>query len=414
MKLFTSLFIFISPLALSAVPYPFTAGSIISAGDMNANFSYLEGRLNNLDAPSIKLNSTNYVELKPATSGASYTLRFPPSSGANGQVLIKDSTDGTYWGTPTIAFPTPGNSGADVNWSGMVLNIPTASASARGLMSPTLYSDLTNALTQSTSASATLAGTSLVHNGMYSYAGNLNIMTSDTSSIYLGTNATQRITIDGPSGNVGIGISAPSAILQAHRASGSATIARIEGMTNTAPHLEFYNLTSAKSWSYRFNSTTPGALEFCETGVSCPIYFSPGGNIGIGTTAPTSMLHVAGQITTSVSVNVASDRKLKKDITKIGPSLEKISTLSGYTYRLKDDSYKHVHLGLIAQEIETVFPQAVKTDFRGLKSVAYTELLAPIIESIKELKTQNEGLKNENQILKQYLCKKDPEATFCR
>lgn len=78
-------------------------------------------------------------------------------------------------------------------------------------------------------------------------------------------------------------------------------------------------------------------------------------------------------------------------------------------------------MGVIAQEVEKVFPEAVVTDeVTGYKSVAYSKLVAPLIEAVKELAGNDDkqsrdiaSLKEENQMLKDYICSKDPEAPFC-
>jgi len=57
--------------------------------------------------------------------------------------------------------------------------------------------------------------------------------------------------------------------------------------------------------------------------------------------------------------------------------------LNGYYFTWKSDDTKDI--GLVAQEVEKVFPDAVATDTKGLKSVKYGNLVAPIIEAIKEL-----------------------------
>lgn len=49
-------------------------------------------------------------------------------------------------------------------------------------------------------------------------------------------------------------------------------------------------------------------------------------------------------------------------------------------------------MGVIAQEVEKVFPEAVMTDSKGMKSVAYGNLVAPLIEAIKELSHKIDGL----------------------
>ena len=42
-------------------------------------------------------------------------------------------------------------------------------------------------------------------------------------------------------------------------------------------------------------------------------------------------------------------------------------------------------MGVVAQDVEAVFPELVTTDDRGLRKVDYAGLIAPVIEAIKEL-----------------------------
>ncbi len=93
----------------------------------------------------------------------------------------------------------------------------------------------------------------------------------------------------------------------------------------------------------------------------------------------------------------SSDERLKKDITPIGDSLGKILKLNGVTYSWKDASRSEARqIGVIAQDVEKVFPEAVATNDKGMRSVAYGNLVAPLIEAVKELKKQNDTLKQEN------------------
>jgi hypothetical protein len=52
-------------------------------------------------------------------------------------------------------------------------------------------------------------------------------------------------------------------------------------------------------------------------------------------------------------------------------------------------------IGVIAQEIEAVFPELVTTRANGYKAVKYDKLVAVLIEAIKELKLEVEELKNK-------------------
>ena len=61
--------------------------------------------------------------------------------------------------------------------------------------------------------------------------------------------------------------------------------------------------------------------------------------------------------------------------------------LNGVRYQFKDDKEEY-RLGLIAQDVEQVFPEAVKTMPDSVKAIAYTDLIAVTIEAIKEQQQQ--------------------------
>jgi hypothetical protein len=52
-------------------------------------------------------------------------------------------------------------------------------------------------------------------------------------------------------------------------------------------------------------------------------------------------------------------------------------------------------IGVIAQEIEKIFPEVVTTRDNGYKAVKYEKLVAFLIQAIKELKTEVDNLKNK-------------------
>ena len=56
-------------------------------------------------------------------------------------------------------------------------------------------------------------------------------------------------------------------------------------------------------------------------------------------------------------------------------------------------------MGVIAQEVQKVFPEAV-VENGGVLYVNYYSLIAPIVEALKELKLQNDTLRSELDILK--------------
>lgn len=87
---------------------------------------------------------------------------------------------------------------------------------------------------------------------------------------------------------------------------------------------------------------------------------------------------------TAGGVFANSDLRLKENISPLEGSLDKILATEGLSYNYKAESAENVHYGVIAQEIEKLFPHMVKEDARGYKSVNYTELIPVLIEAIKE------------------------------
>jgi len=78
---------------------------------------------------------------------------------------------------------------------------------------------------------------------------------------------------------------------------------------------------------------------------------------------------------------------------------DKISQLRGVTWEWRedapDDAKEQPGIGVIAQEVEKVFPQLVSTDEQGRKKVEYEGLIAPLIEAVKELDGRVRSLEEE-------------------
>ena len=86
----------------------------------------------------------------------------------------------------------------------------------------------------------------------------------------------------------------------------------------------------------------------------------------------------------------SSDERLKKNIKTLTSALEKITAMRGVEFdRKNNDSHE---IGLIAQEVLLVYPEAVEKngDFLGLN---YGSLIGPLIEAIKELKAEFDAYK---------------------
>lgn len=113
---------------------------------------------------------------------------------------------------------------------------------------------------------------------------------------------------------------------------------------------------------------------------------------GIDTTTPAYPLDING-IARAAQMLTISDARLKTSIEKIDSALEKIRQINGYSFEWKKDGKPD--FGVLAQEVEKIFANAVISDKDGIKTVQYTALIAPIIEAIHELNSQIDALSNE-------------------
>lgn len=133
------------------------------------------------------------------------------------------------------------------------------------------------------------------------------------------------------------------------------------------------------------------------------------GHVGLGALDPSYQLTVNGPAI-ATSWNITSDSRLKKNVKQIEAPLSKILKLRGITFdwdheKLKLKAYQTHDIGVIAQEVEGVFPEAVVTDESGFKSVSYSKLVAPLIGAVKELSDENESLRRDVQEMKTNLAK---------
>lgn len=131
----------------------------------------------------------------------------------------------------------------------------------------------------------------------------------------------------------------------------------------------------------------------------------PSGNVGILINTPLYALDVAGTTRSTSGFWDASDFRFKKDIRFISSALPNLLKLQGVTYFWKKDEFPelkfddNLQYGVIAQDLEKIFPELVHTDGHGFKSVSYSKLTPLLIEAIKEQQKMIEELKiiNDNQ-----------------
>lgn len=214
-----------------------------------------------------------------------------------------------------------------------------------------------------------------------------------TGNIYLSTgsssnNDTPKLTVLN-GGNVGIGTSNPYRRLDLGSGYGSSWI---------DPASKKFSIFSDAT-NFWGMGVSAGLLEFHaeSTNTEAPgMVLNSAGNVGIGTSDPGAYkLLVAGDIG-ATSFVYTSDLNLKKNIkTLSSDTLNKILQLRGVSFNWKKDNEAGV--GLIAQEVEKVFPELVSNS-NGVKGVQYGNLVAPLIEAVK---AQQQAIEAQKSTIKE-------------
>jgi hypothetical protein len=274
------------------------------------------------------------------------------------------------------------------------------------------------------------------------------------NNLLLGTNNTERMRIDS-SGNVGIGATSPTRQLVIQNSSGDAYAAITAG-NNAISHLLLGSSADDDAGKIVYDSGNI-AMEFYTDGDK-QVEIDSSGKVGIGIGGPTQKLHVydtnnnvaliesntsstklnikntsgthyidanANDIrfatngtermrlendgdlhvdgdVIAASTTVPSDKRLKDDIKTIHNALEKVEAMRGVSYTWNKGKRKgQSEIGVIAQEVEKVFPEIVKEkempmiDGETYKTVDYEKMVGVLIEAVKELSAQVKELKEE-------------------
>lgn len=180
-------------------------------------------------------------------------------------------------------------------------------------------------------------------------------------------------------------------------------------------HIEGNVLSTGSTSAYIFrdrNSATPNdwlwyakdsVARFHKLGYYDLIGITVTGDFGIGTISPTHRLTVYNGTTTGTYQTSGwvhtSDARLKTNISSIRSALKKVASMEGVYFNWKNDT-KDRQVGLIAQDVETILPEAVSQDENGLYGLAYGAIVPVLVEAIKEQQVLIDELRKELDELK--------------
>ena len=117
---------------------------------------------------------------------------------------------------------------------------------------------------------------------------------------------------------------------------------------------------------------------------------------GIHYAAPSAALVIAlnGYVTMQYGFGFTSDERIKTNIKTIENALDKTLLLRGVEYNDFRIEPERKRIGLIAQEVELIVPEVVRTDDNGMKSIEYQNLIGLLVGAIKDQQKQINELKN--------------------
>lgn len=208
-----------------------------------------------------------------------------------------------------------------------------------------------------------------------------NAAVATNNSLVLGSiNGVNNATADV---NVGIGATAPTGRLHIKHNSYPVPTVLLEESENDFTRMRFINTNANSFWEMNAlaqTSNTTARIEFW--------------NSSSGTVTTPLVLYGNGNATLAGTLTQNSDFRLKKNILPVHNALDGIMRLNGYTYNWKDNSRdESLQIGVMAQEVQKVFPSLVKEDDKGVLSVNYSGLIPVLIEALKEQQKQIDELK---------------------
>ena len=165
--------------------------------------------------------------------------------------------------------------------------------------------------------------------------------------------------------------------------SGNTALSATSIMTSSGPGLFLFPNTITATSLTSSAATTVGSLTVDNVVMD---------GATIGHSSDTDLMTLAsGSLTVAGDIILSSDARLKSNIVTLGPTLISLMQLDAKRYTMKADKGQKQKIGLLAQEVQKVFPELVSEDKNGMLAVNYQALVPVLINALKE----QEGNYNE-------------------
>jgi Chaperone of endosialidase len=303
---------------------------------------------------------------------------------ATGYQALSANTSGfgnTAYGSNVLLGNTTGNHNTAVGSQTMTTAATSTYMTALGYGVSTTQDNLTNA--------TAIGANAFVGQSNSMVLGSINGQNGASSSV-----------------NVGIGTAAPLAPLHIHSSNADnwhnaktlyldddISVPTIRFQGSGAYANRFWNITlEPYTPTSGDNAGIPGTSLVLSNDEDYPnVRFEQGitqflGDIhGYGDATIEGTLHLSNSIS-------YSDIRLKKDIQPLHNALSDVLRLNGYTYYWKNNKDTSEQIGVLAQEVQKVYPQLVEADNKGILGVNYQALIPVLLTAIKEQQNQIDEL----------------------
>ncbi len=410
--------LFIAAGHLHAAQINFTSGTPALAADVNANFTELYGSMWMKSGADLSYSAGN-VGLGVASPGSKLHITQAVSGITGGMRLTDGVASLNMYGSGDGHFHLNAASGTShiiLADTGGNIGIGTATPSNKleivggGITLP--YSTIHTGSIKFTNSGGTPVNILGIKSAADIYLRSID--NGATSGLVFQDSAgVDRVKFQND-GNVGIGTATPGAQLHVNALAAGAT-----GITNARQNATAFLRGSNGAWGLAIGSiaaTNEAYLQSMDEvqGSGHDLLLNPynAGRVGIRTNAITTTcnasatLCVNGQVWSN-STQLTSDVRWKKDVSKIllSPGFKsgtkegwhKFLSLAPSTYYWRKNEFPDMNFedgkqyGFIAQNVEQAYPELIKTNGAGFKSLNYSGLIAINTSAIQELKREKDA-----------------------